>query len=177
KLPDHVASRLAKAVEVDRLIGGTELPHDEILRALRPQLREVPKPQRVPTPQRFFCRPFEDLLIDAERTTKQKGRIARSSILPIWNWLAHDLMPQQHRELTQVIRDAIVAGREQDIESRLADLWSESSSALKSALADEKRRSFAARKLGGLAIVDDAAEIALLLGGAKIVSELQTRLP
>jgi len=28
QLPDDVASRLAKAVEVDRLIGGAALPHD-----------------------------------------------------------------------------------------------------------------------------------------------------
>ena len=84
QLPDHVAARLAKAVEVDRLIGGTELPHEEILRALRPQLREVPQPQRVATPQRLFCRPFEDLLVEPERSFKQKGRIARSSISPVW---------------------------------------------------------------------------------------------
>jgi len=66
QLPSDVVSRLAKAVEVDRLIGGKALPHDEILRALRPQLRGLAASQgrRIPTPQRLFCRPFEDLFVD-----------------------------------------------------------------------------------------------------------------
>ncbi len=177
QLPDHVAARLAKAVEVDRLIGGTELPHEEILRALRPQLREVPQPQRVATPQRLFCRPFEDLLVEPERSFKQKGRIARSSISPVWNWLAHDLIPQRHLELTESIREAIVRGREDDIESKLADLWRDSTAALKSALRDDKDKSFATRKLGGAAVAEDAAEMVLLFSGAKIITELQKRLP
>lgn len=176
QLPENVATRLAKAVEVDRLIGG-ELPHEEILRALRPQLRVPPKAPRMPTPQRFFCNPFEDLLIDSERSIKQKGRIARSSIAPVWNWLAHDLMLQRHQELTEAIRKAIVAGREEEIQYKLADLWSESAAALKAALADEKRRNFAARHLGGVAVAEDAAEIALVIGAAKIVCDLQKRLP
>lgn len=89
QLPNQVVSRLAKAVEVDRLIGGTALPHDEILRAMRPQLRGTGSPtRRVPTPQRLFCRPFEDLLVSGERKAKQKGRIARSSVDAVWNWLA-----------------------------------------------------------------------------------------
>ena len=39
------APRLAKAVEVDRLAGGTGLPHDLILGGLRPVLRRVPAPE------------------------------------------------------------------------------------------------------------------------------------
>jgi hypothetical protein len=54
QLPEQIAARLAKAVEVDRLIGGTGLPHEDILRALRPQLRQSPLRSRMPTPQRFF---------------------------------------------------------------------------------------------------------------------------
>src|SRR5258708_3461291 len=84
KLPEPVASRLAKAVEVDRLIGGQGLPHEVILGALRPQLRQAAQHERMPTPQRFFCQPFEDLLIARKSSAKQKGRIARSSILPLW---------------------------------------------------------------------------------------------
>ena len=67
QLPEHIAARLAKAVEVDRLVGGTGLPHEEILRALRPQLRHAPVPQRLPTPLRLFCRPFEDILVEIGR--------------------------------------------------------------------------------------------------------------
>src|SRR5258707_8988575 len=149
KLPEAVASRLAKAVEVDRLTGGQGLPHEVILGALRPQLRQAAAPARMPTPQRFFCQPFEDLLIVRQRNTKQKGRIARSSIEPIWNWLANDLMPARHHELAEAIRDAILYSRLSDIEKRAAELWEESADVLQFALADEKRMTAAAKKLGG----------------------------
>ena len=177
QLPEHVAARLAKAVEVDRLIGGIGLPHEEILRALRPQLRQTPQRTRLPTPQRFFCRPFEDILVGPGRSVKQKGRIARDSIEAVWHWLAHELMPQRHRELTDAIRDAILYSRDNEIEEKAAELWTESAAALKPALASEKKKLIAAKKLGGMAAAEDAAEIALLLGGAREVAIFQKRLP
>jgi hypothetical protein len=177
KLPEPVASRLAKAVEVDRLIGGQGLPHEVILGALRPQLRQAAQHERMPTPQRFFCQPFEDLLIARKRNAKQKGRIARSSIEPVWNWLANELMPTRHHELTDAIRDAILYSRLSDVEQRVAEFRDESAAALKPALADEKKMTAAAKKLGGVAVAEDAAEIALLLSGAREIEKLQNRLP
>jgi len=176
-LPGSVAARLAKAVEVDRLIGGTDLPHDEILRALRPRLRESSQRFRMATPLRFFCRPFEDLLVSAQRDTKQKGRIARTSIELVWTWLSGELIPHRHRELGDAMRDAILYGRDKELEQKTAELWAESAAALKAALSGEKKQATAAKKLGGVAAMEDAQEMALLLGGAPRIAELQTRLP
>jgi hypothetical protein len=178
QLPDDVVSRLAKAVEVDRLIGGAALPHDEILKALRPQLRGTASgTRRVPTPQRLFCRPFEDLLVSGERKEKQKGRIARGSVDVVWKWLASALMPARHNRLTTSLGEAIIAGNDELIERDLTALWSEASAALKMALADEGRKSVAAQTLGGAAIAEDGAEMALLLAQAQTVIEIRTRLP
>jgi hypothetical protein len=177
RLPERVAARLAKAVEVDRLIGGSNLPHEEILRALRPQLRTVPDKSRTQTPQRFFCRPFEDLLVPPDRPAKQKGRISRSTIEPVWNWLAIDLMAARHRQITEALRNAILNDQEIEKELRSAELWSECSARLKSELVTEKQRAFAAKRLGGVAAVEDAAEMALLLGAGREIAELQKGLP
>jgi hypothetical protein len=178
QLPDDVASRLAKAVEVDRLIGGAALPHDEILKALRPQLRgAASSTRRVPTPQRLFCRPFEDLLVSGERKAKQKGRIARSSVDVVWKWLASTLMPARQNRLTTSLGEAIVAGNDELIDRDLAALWAEASAALKAALADEGRKSLAAETLGGQAVAEDAAEMALVLAQAQTVIQIRTRLP
>jgi hypothetical protein len=177
QLPDHVASRLAKAVEVDRLIGGTALPHDEILRALRPQLKgSGSRARRVPTPQRLFCRPFEDLLISGERKTKQKGRIARSSVDPVWQWLTRDLMRERHRQLSSSLGEAIVAERDDDIQRDLDALWREAAAALNAALAEGDGRERASAKLGE-AVAEDASEIALLIGASDTVRDIQKRLP
>src|SRR6266581_1381161 len=124
-----------------------------------------------------LAKPFEDLLVVRERHTKQKGRIARSSIEPVWNWLANELMPARHRELTDAIRDAILYSRLSDIEQRAVEFWAESATALKPALADEKKMTAAAKKLGGVAAAEDAAEIALLLRGAPEIEKLRNRLP
>ena len=82
-LPGPIAARLAMAVEVDRLLDGHVLPHDDILESLRPILRRD-HGTRTLTPLRLFCRPFQDLLTCAPRVgVKQKGVLARSSLVPV----------------------------------------------------------------------------------------------
>src|SRR6202012_44459 len=92
-LPGPAASRLAMAVEVDRLMDGHTLPHETILSGLRPTLRRDHYDRR-PTPLRLFCRPFQDLLTCEPRKTKQKASIARGTLVPTWNWLRQRLRPQ-----------------------------------------------------------------------------------
>jgi hypothetical protein len=176
QLPETVAARLAKAVEVDRLIGGTDLPHEEILAALRPQLKATPAPQRTETPLRLFCRPFEDLLVASDRKIKQKGRIARSSIDPVQSWLDNELMPGRYAELIEALRAAIMQNSSAEIENVLTLVWRETSVALRQALSDEAQKIAASRMLGGIAVAEDAYDMALLLADAREVYELQKRL-
>jgi hypothetical protein len=177
RLPAHVALRLAKAVEVDRLIGGNALPHDEILRALRPQLRQTPAPDRIATPQRLFACPFEDLLVGDERTAKQKGRIARGTIEPLWRWLGGSLMPERLAALSEALRAAAVENDNDAAARALAELHREAADALDTALATDKKRNLAADALGGPLAVEDAREIALLLGAAPEIGAIQQHLP
>src|ERR1700742_3790731 len=93
-LPGHVASRLALAVEIDRLMDGHVLPHAEIMEGLRPVLQRD-HGDRTLTPLRLFCRPFQDLLTCAPRRAKQKGVLARASLVPVWNWLANAVLPDE----------------------------------------------------------------------------------
>lgn len=174
QLPENVARRLAKAIEVDRLIGGKALPHDLILRGLRPQLRRTAAPGRLGTPLRYFCRPFEDLLVNDEREQKQKGRIARSSIDAVWNWLSQDLMGERHAELGRAISEAIVKDDTLGAEAAASELAREASIALTAALQASPAK--AAKALGDTLAVEDAAEIALLLGAAAEIAALQRRL-
>src|ERR1700761_6276719 len=93
-LPGPAAGRLALAVETDRLMDGHALPHETILEGLRPALRREHFDRR-PTPLRLFCRPFQDLLTSQPRKTKQKASIARGSLVPVWNWIALTLIPDE----------------------------------------------------------------------------------
>lgn len=104
-----LALQLARAVEDDRLRGGA-LPHDAILAALRPRLREAAdRLHRTFTPRRMVCVAFEDVLVD-HRLRKQRGRIARSSIEPVWQWLIHTLSPVATEAALDAIREKLLNG-------------------------------------------------------------------
>jgi hypothetical protein len=176
QLPGPVAARVAKAVEIDRLTGSGLLPHDSILTALRPKLRGA-VPARTPTPQRFFCRPFEDLLIDRPRKEKQKGRIARSSIQPVWDWLAETGLSETHETLTHAIRAALLKADEEDVQRQVEALWTASAEVLHEATAGENDKKTLGRALGDRLVAEDAAEMAVLLSEGAEIAALQALLP
>jgi hypothetical protein len=177
QVPEDVAARLAKAIEVDRLIGNTGLPHDEILDALRPKLIKAAAVTRTPTPQRFFCQPFEDLLVASQPGKKQRGRISRDAVQPVWNWLAAEAFPEKHAALTTGIRFAILSGRYDEVMGKSTELWTRSASVLKDATSSDSAKRQMAKKLGTAALADEAAEMGLLLGAGPAMAKLQDILP
>lgn len=178
-LPEHLASRLTKAVEIDRLTDGSTLPHDIILEGLRPALRHQDQRDRTPTPLRLFCRPFEDLLISAPRTEKQKGRIARQSITPVWEWLSGTLIPKSTQAYVSEIKSLIVAHKPDLVRERALAFWTEASFAMREALAlvDDRGRRIARIPLNGPLGIADAEEMTLLLNAGAEILELQDLLP
>lgn len=173
-LPEAMAARLAKAVEVDRLAGGTALPHDLILDALRPALRRIAAVERTPAPLRLFCEPFQDLLTDTSAREKQKGRIARSSIALVWNWL-QTLLPEASQNFAIGVKRAVLGYHMDEALARAAEFWPVASAAILSAL--EKDSKAARHALEGDLALEDAREMALLLGVASEMRELQEKLP
>ncbi len=176
-LPETLALRLAKAVEIDRLVEGKNLPHDLILEGLRPVLRLAPHVDRTPTPRRLFCRPFEDLLVSSPRRERQRGCIARSSIGPVWNWLVQCLMPEPSTAYCASVCEAVLPYRPQEIEASAAGYWALAGQRMREALSDETGRKAARLALGGDAVVADAEEIAILLSAGPEISELQKAMP
>jgi hypothetical protein len=175
-LPTNLAARLAKAVEVDRLTDGAALPHEMILEGLRPVLSRGTF-DRTPTPLRLFCRPFEDILTSAPREEKLRGRVARSSILPVWDWVTMKLIPRSSHDYVSEIKSLLLSFRVDEAKARAIDFWTESSTAMRDALATERGRKQAETMLKDKRAVGDAAEIALLLGVGAHVLALQDKLP
>jgi len=173
-LPSMAAAKLARAVEVDRLAGGKMLPHDMILDALRPALRSLPQAARTPSPLRLFCRPFEDLVTERSPKEKIKGRIARTSIAPVWSWI-EKLLPASSTAYTAEINAHILAQRADDALARASAFWPESAGALRIAIARDRKAARLA--LGSDAALADAEEMALLLAAASQIVEIQDLLP
>jgi hypothetical protein len=171
-LPGHIASRLARAVEVDRLMEGTALPHDDILAGLRATLRQGAY-DRTRSPLRLFCVPFEDLLVNAPGKAKLKGVIARASVVPVWVWVSRTLIPAEAGRYAAEVRSLALAGKAEEAETRAAAFWPLAAEALKVALADEKA---SRQQLGGEMAVADAREMALMLAAGAAITKLQALL-
>jgi hypothetical protein len=176
-LPEPMATRLAKAIEVDWLAGGKALPHEEIMLALRPALRRVPHSERTLNPLRLFCKPFEDLLSNSPRKEKSKGRIARSSVLVVWNWLGQTLTPEALNKFSLGVKTAVLSFKADDIRTRALEFWPVAGVAIDEALNSEAKRKAARNALGDAMTVADAQEIACLLAAAGELCELQDALP
>jgi hypothetical protein len=173
-LPGRTLLRLAKAVELDRLYGRT-MPHEEILDILRPTLRAYDEGDRVPTPERAFCIPFEDLLFDGPRKEKRKGCIARAAIAPLWQWLAGSLIPKETEayiaEFTEIVTTA-----DKEAQEKCAALFRlKAGAAMMHAFAEnptEAKAAFADEMLA-----EDAKEIALLETAGPLLMEVKTLFP
>jgi len=175
-LPGQAAARLAMAVEVDRLMDGHVLPHQDILDGLRPVLRRDHY-ERAPTPLRLFCRPFQDLLTCHPRTVKQKGVIARGTLVPVWNWISQTLLPGETAQYVKETKAHVLNHRLDAAMSCAAQFWPVVANALSQALATEAGRQAAQKALGDAFAVADAREMALLLTIGEAVEKVEAVLP
>ena len=171
-LPGHVAARLARAVEIDRLMAGS-LPHEDILTGLRAVLRRDHY-DRTPTPLRLFCLPFQDLMTSAPRTAKQKAVIARSTVLPLWRWLGKTLLPHETVAYEVEAKTLIMAQQSNEALACAGQYWLTAAQALDKALVDVKAAKAA---LGNDAALADAQEMALMLNASQAVLKIQSLMP
>lgn len=175
-LPCDLAERLARAVEVDRLMDGKVLPHETILEGLRPVLRSAGR-ERTPTPMRLFCRPFEDLLSSAPRGKKQKGIIARGSVLPVWHWVSRTLLPEQATAFVSDVKALILAQKTGEALARAVQFWTLAGGRIGEELSGDPGSKRARGALGSEAVLADAQEIGLLLLTGVQICKIQAVLP
>ena len=175
-LPPGMALKLAKAVEFDWVIGGNALPHDLILTALRPALREAGA-GRTPTPCRLFCRTFDDLLVSTPSKEKRKGRIARSAIAPVWTWLTESLIPDEATAYGVRLREAVLGWQLEDAEACAAEFRATAAKTLRAALASPSERKALLQIANGAPVLEDADEIAILLDAGDAIVQVQNVVP
>lgn len=181
RVPDRVARPLAVAVEYDRLEGGA-MPHDLILEGLRPALRRTGlRRTGVPSPERLFCEPFENLIVNETRKDKRPGRIARQSLAPLLDYVCKRLLPEAWAQCTKAVgeatrkadanarREAIIAFQGRAAEALLAKL-----APLAAGSAAYKAQ---AKEMGGARVLEDAREAALILEASPAFLALREAVP
>ncbi len=180
-VPPATALKLARAIEQDRLQGGA-LPHDVILQSLRPRLRDAQsRLNRLPSPSRLVAAAFEDLLSDRPRLRKQRGRIARQSVSPVWYWLTHEVIPAEAEPLLDAIRAKLLSGGPQFAEAEVAAFQAAAADAILAAVPspdpEDERSAAAARALGGMDLALDAHDMAHMMRLGRQIRRLQQELP
>src|SRR3954471_17280149 len=105
-------ARALLTTELERaLMRGEEPPGASmILEALRGEARETGrKMPRLGTPQRLFFAPLEPFLVDDSPERKHRGRISRSSLDPIWNWICRDLVARRAKAYIEQVELLLTA--------------------------------------------------------------------
>lgn len=178
-LPLDKAMALAAAVERERLTGSSKMPVDTILEALRPMLRKAGR--RIPTPRRLFCVAFEDLLIDGPREEKQTGRILRSSVAKLWQWLEAEGLKDKLATLEKAIAAAILARETKREHDLVAQLRAVAADAVRQSFGQIPKEGAARRslalKFGGEDGLADIEEIALILDAGHEFEAIRAKLP
>ena len=184
RLSREEADRLIVAVERDKLASG-RMPHELILDALRPKLKETPAASRkrggAPTPVRHLCWPFEELLVNERDGPKHRGRIPRTSIMPVWTWLAEDRLPDTLPKISERIVEHTLAKDDEALAATVGVLHASCTGAIRAGIEEAPPGSHARRllveRLGGEAILEDAREMALLLEVSPQLSVFKEGMP
>lgn len=181
QVKDHELEKLVDAVERDRMVGGQELPHETLLDLMRPALREKEFSSRVPTPERLFCVAFEDLLNALPDRRKQFGRIARSSIRPMWEWLRKELLPGEFEEIENKITELVVADNMAEADELVRDLQivagNHMHEELDRVVRDEDEYKVLCERVGGSGVVADLRDMAMCLEIGHKIQEIQSIFP
>jgi hypothetical protein len=121
QLTTHARSCLL--IELERLEAcRAEVPGTAaLLENLRAESRKSGKTHhRIANPSRHFFYPVEPMLVDGAPEHENSGRILRSSLAPIWEWISQDLLPRMADEYVAQMRPLIAADKQTEIRKAAA---------------------------------------------------------
>jgi hypothetical protein len=130
-------TRSCLLTELERMEScGIDMPGSADLQAkLRAELRPDESPDGVPTPSRFFFAPLDPLLVDGAPEHANSGRIARSSLAPIWEWISRDLLPMMARDYNNQMKSLIAAKKAREAQQVAATFQTKVTKSLEGNLA------------------------------------------
>lgn len=108
--------------ELERLeTCGVDVPGSaDILAKLRAEFRKDGSALNRTNPSRYFFAPLEPLLVDGAPAHANSGRIARSSLAPIWEWISRDLLPTMTRDYNAQMKQLIASDNQREAQKAAA---------------------------------------------------------
>jgi hypothetical protein len=124
---------------------------------------------------RLFCRAFEDLLVNTPQNEKQRGRIHRAHVMPVWHWLSQSVIRDEAKAYCADIRNCVMVRKHDEALAHAEVFWPLAGAALINAIAENRKT--AASALGGDLAVADAEDMAMVLKIGSATLAIQTLLP
>lgn len=176
--------RALLTAELERaMLRGDDMPGAEmILSELRADLRETgAAAPRADSPQRLFFAPLDPFLVDDSPDRKHKGRIARTCLDPIWEWLCRDLVPVEVKTFTEQARRHLSLNQAKMAEQLTRAFQDRVVVRLEEALTEAANNDKSRRRLLGQVrtphALDDLREIYAILKGRDALAVIASRLP
>ena len=117
-------------------VTGADLVLQELRRILREQRDGA---LRIEDSAQLLFKPLEPFLVDDRGDHKHPGRVARSSLEALWNWIQRDLLPNDANDLAADVSEAMLAGDRPKTE-RLARIFQDRVAAAIEANVQRRRR-------------------------------------
>jgi hypothetical protein len=111
------------------------------------------------------------------RKSKQKGSIARGTLVPAWNWLSQILLPAQTAAFSAECKALVLNHKPDAALIRAAQFWPLAAEAMQKATATEAGRQAAQMVLGDAFAVEDVSDMVMLLSAGEAMEELVGLLP
>ena len=177
-----VARFIIKEIEVNRRRGMDEPIYDMVLSSVRGVIQDSgEKLDRVQTPKRLFCSFFEEYLVDRTLSRAQKGRINRSSIEPIWDWLTSGWGPENLSGIVTKLEIELKRNNPRGAAALAQELCSRAAIAIRRGVSfiqgDAKEQRRLAARLGGAGVLRDAVQIQRILSNMSALAKIRGALP
>jgi len=155
---------------------GAELVLSELRRSLR---EGQSKSARFGDPARLFFQPLEPFLVDDAPDHKHRGRIARSTLEPLWLWVSNTLIPEETKAYAAHVEHALMAGDTDSAEGQARGFQDLAAARITQMLegADDKERRRLSVQLGTSRALADVQALRGILNSRDGVAMLGAQLP
>jgi hypothetical protein len=131
---------------------------------------------RADNPARLLFRPLEPLLVEGNMAVRS-GQIRRSSLVPVWQWLAREGAPELASGFEAALARGPESGTSPEIEAAARKLQLAAAQALQAIVASGTDNRRALSRIGPTDVIEDLPSIACVLHAREAVDALNSRLP
>jgi hypothetical protein len=181
ELSPGARSLLIGELERSVLRGENASGADLVLQELRRIVREQRDGSlRIEDSAQLLFKPLEPFLVDDRGDHHHPGRVSRSSLEPLWNWIQRDLLPDAN-DLAADVSEAMNAGDKARTE-RLARIFQDRVAAaieanMSAAAEDSKIRRRLLQQIGTPRADEELTAFKCALKGRDVLATLSARLP